>query len=90
MGFIRNLHGMEITMSSRADVDTELVKLTADITQLADENDRLRMINSEMLAALQCALPLLQEGLPGSLDQDCAKEAVAKVQNAIAKGESDP
>jgi hypothetical protein len=40
-------------MSSRSDLHTDFEKLTADATQMADENARLRKINAEMLAALQ-------------------------------------
>ena len=55
------LQVMEITMSSRSDLDTDLAQLSTDATQLADENVRLRGINAEMLAALKYALPVLQE-----------------------------
>jgi len=84
------LHVMEITMSSRSDLDTDLAQLSTDATQLADENIRLRGINAEMLAALKYALPVLQDGLPESVDFDRMKEAVAKVQDAIAEAERDP
>jgi hypothetical protein len=67
-----------------------LFRLTADATELANENDRLRTINAEMLAALEFALPILQEGLPAVVNVDLAKEAVAKVQAAVGKAESDP
>jgi hypothetical protein len=76
-------------MSSRSDIDTDLAQLTADITSFADANARLRRINAEMLAALKYALPVLQDGLPESVDLDWMKEAVAKVQNAIAEAERD-
>jgi hypothetical protein len=77
-------------MSSRADLDGDLERLIADSTALADENDRLRRINAEMLAALESALPILQDASPPSVDLDSAKEVVAKVQAAIAEAESDP
>ena len=77
-------------MSSRADLDNDLERLIADTTALADENDRLRMINAEMVAALESALPILQEGLPAVVNVDLAKEAMAKVQAALGKAESDP
>jgi hypothetical protein len=76
-------------MSSRSDLHSDLEKLTADATQMADENARLRKIKAQMLAALQYALPLLQEGLPDTVDFDWTKEAIAKVQNAIAEAERD-
>jgi hypothetical protein len=50
----------------------------------------LRKINAQMLAALQYALPLLRDDLPASVDFDRVKEAVAKVQDAMAEGERDP
>jgi hypothetical protein len=76
-------------MSSRSDLHSDFEKLTADATQMADENARLRKINAQMLAALQCALPILQEGLPDTVDFDWTKEAIVKVQNAIAEAERD-
>jgi len=54
---------------------------------MADENARLRKINAQMLAALRCALPILEEGLPETVNFDWTKEAIAKVQNAIAEAE---
>jgi hypothetical protein len=81
---------MEAAMSSRADLDNDLERLIADSRALADENDRLRSINAEMVAALESALPVLQEGLPAVVNVDLAKEAVAKVQAALGKAESDP
>ena len=50
----------------------------------------MREINAEMLAALKYALPVLQDGLPESVNFDRIKEAVAKVQDAIAEAERDP
>jgi hypothetical protein len=64
--------------------------LAADATQMAEENARLRKINAQMLAALQYVLPLLQEGLPATVNFDWSKEAVAKVQDALAEAERDP
>jgi len=81
---------MEIAMSSRSDLDTDLAQLTSDTTQLTNENARLRRINAGMLAALKFALPVLQDGLPESVDFDWMKEAVAKVQDAIAEAEGAP
>jgi hypothetical protein len=81
---------MEVAMASRADLDNDLERLVADSKALADENDRLRMINAEMVAALESALPILQEGLPAVVNVDLAKEAVAKVQGVLGKAESDP
>ena len=76
-------------MSSRADLDGDLSRLVADATELADENDRLRMINAEMLTALESALPILQEALPAVIALDSAKDVVSKVQAAIGKAASD-
>ena len=47
-------------------------------------------INAQMLAALKFALPVLRDGLPGSVNFDWMKEAVAKAQDAIAEAERDP
>lgn len=76
-------------MSSRADLDNDLARLASDSTALAKENERLRMINAEMLAALESALPILQEAQPAVIDFDSAKDVVVKVQAAIAKAASD-
>jgi len=72
-------------MSSHSDLHSDFEELKADATQMADENARLRKINAQMLAALQYALPILQEGLPETVNFDWTKEAIAKVQNAIAE-----
>jgi hypothetical protein len=77
-------------MSSGADLDGDLARLVADSTELAAQNDRLRRINAEMRAALESALPILQDAAPPSVDLDWAKEVIAKVQAAIAKAETDP
>jgi hypothetical protein len=74
-------------MSSPSDLHSDFERLTADATQMADENARLRKINAQMLAALQYVLPILEEGLPETVDFDWTKEAIAKVQNAIAEAE---
>jgi hypothetical protein len=76
-------------MSSRSDLDRDFSQLKIDSTRLADENERLRSINDQMLVALHSALPVLQDGLPGSVNFDWVKEAVAKVQAAIAEAERD-
>jgi len=76
-------------MPSRMDLKRDFEKLTADATQMADENARLRKINAQMLAALQYALPILQQGLPETVDFDWTKEAIVKVQDAIAEAERD-
>jgi hypothetical protein len=76
-------------MSSPADLDNDLSRLAVDSTQLAQENDRLRMINAEMLAALESALPILQEALPAVIDLDSAKDVVVRVQAAIGKASTD-
>ena len=74
-------------MSSPSDLHSDFERLTADATQMADENARLRKINDQMLAALQYALPILEEALPETVNFDWTKEAIAKVQNAIAEAE---
>jgi hypothetical protein len=74
-------------MSSPSDLHSDFERLTADATQMADENARLRKINAQMLAALQYALPILEEALPETVNFDWTKEAIAKVQNAIAEAE---
>jgi hypothetical protein len=77
-------------MSSRADVDADLDRLMKDSTALADENDRLRRINAEMLAALEAALPILQDASPPAVDLDAARDVIAWVQAAIAGAQRDP
>lgn len=81
---------MEITMPSRADLDSDFEKLTTDTKQMAEDNARLRKVNAQMLAALEYALPILREGLPTTVNFDWTKEAIAKVQDAIAAAEQDP
>jgi hypothetical protein len=76
-------------MISRSDLDRSFSQLKADAMRLADENDRLRKINAQMLVALQSSLPVLQEGLPATVNFDRIREAVAKVQGAIAEAERD-
>jgi hypothetical protein len=76
-------------ISSRSDLDRDFAQLKADATRLADENDRLRRINAQMLAALRNSLPVLQAGLPEAVNFDCIREATAKVQGAIAEAERD-
>jgi hypothetical protein len=80
---------LENKMMSRSDLQNDLEKLTNDVTQMADENDRLRESKAQMLAALRQALPILQDCLPGTADPDRTKEVIANAQNAIADGESD-
>lgn len=77
-------------MSSRTDLDGDLDRLMADSTALADENNRLRRINAEMLAALESALPILQDASPPAVDLDSAREVIAKVQAAMANADRDP
>jgi hypothetical protein len=57
---------------------------------MSEENARLRSVNAKMLAALQYLLPLLQQGLPATVDFDWTEEAVVKVQDALAEAERDP
>lgn len=77
-------------MTSRPDLEDDFARLKTDATQLADENARLRRINAQMLSALKYALPVLRDGLPESVNFDWMKEAVAKVQDAIAEADRDP
>ena len=79
----------EVGMISRSDLDRSFSQLKADAMRLADENDRLRQINAQMLVALQYSLPVLQEGLPETVNFDQIRLAVAKVQGAIAEAERD-
>jgi len=76
-------------MSSGSDLHSDFEKLTVDATQIADENARLRKVNAQMLAALQYALPILQDALPETVDVDWTKEAIVKIQTAIAEAERD-
>ena len=79
----------EVGMISRSDLDRGFSQLKADVMRLADEDDRLRRINAQMLAALRYSLPVLQEGLPEAVNFDRIREAVAKIQSAIAEAERD-
>jgi len=56
---------------------------------MAEENTRLRKVNSQMISALEYVLPPLQRGLPATVDFDWTKEAVAKFQDALAEAERD-
>jgi len=77
-------------MSSPSELSSDFEKLKSDATQMAKENARLRSINAKMLAALRYALTFLQEGLPATANFDWSKEAVAKIQDALAEAERDP
>jgi hypothetical protein len=77
-------------MSFRPNLSDDFDKLKLDMAQMEKENARLRDVNAKMLAALRYVLPLLQEGLPATDDFDWTKEAVAKVQDALAEAERDP
>ena len=57
-----------VAMSSRADLDDDLARLTSDSTELAQEHERLRMINAEMLAAVESTLPILDAALSAVID----------------------
>jgi hypothetical protein len=71
------------------DLESDFRKLAADARQMAEENARLRKVNSQMISALEYVLPLLQQGLPATVDFDWTKEALAKVQDALAEAERD-
>jgi hypothetical protein len=73
-----------------SDLDNDLAQLKTATSQLEDENARLRRVNAQMLAALTYALPVLRDGLPDSVNFDWTREAVAKVQAAIAEAGRDP
>jgi hypothetical protein len=77
-------------MSFRPNLSDDFDKLKLDMAQMEKENARLRDVNAKMLAALRYVLPLLQEGLPATDDFDWTREAVAKVQDALAEAERDP
>jgi hypothetical protein len=77
-------------MSSHSNLSHDFEKLKRDATKMAEENARLRSINAKTLAALRYLLPLLQQGLPATVDFDWTEEAVAKVQDALAETERDP
>ncbi|MGO8843186.1 MAG: hypothetical protein ACLQF1_19320 [Methyloceanibacter sp.] len=76
--------------SPQSDIDTDIARLSADLKRLKEENRRLGHINTQMLDALNYALPVLQGGLsPGSADFDAINLAVSKIQNARAEAEDD-
>ena len=77
-------------MASRSDLSDDFEKLKRDATQMEEANARLRSINAKMLAALRYLLPLLQQGLPATVDFDWTEEAIAKIQDALAEAERDP
>jgi hypothetical protein len=70
-------------------LENDFRKLTTDARQMAEQNARLRKVNSQMIYALEYVLPLLQQGLPATVDFDWTKEAVAKVQDALPEAERD-
>jgi hypothetical protein len=71
------------------DLESDFRKLATDAKQMAEENVRLRKINSQMISALEYILPLLQQGLPATVDFDWTTKAIAKVQDALAEAERD-
>ena len=77
-------------MSSLSNPSNDFAKLKSDATQMAEENARLRSTNAKMLAAPRYALTFLQEGIPATANFDWSKEAVAKIQGALAEAERDP
>jgi hypothetical protein len=75
---------------SHTDLNVDLARITADMMRLKNENARLRQINTQMLSALKCALPVLRDGmLPNSVDFDVISAAVVTIQNAVAEAERD-
>jgi hypothetical protein len=77
-------------MTSASDRSSDFETLKSDAAYVAEENARLRSINVKMLDALRYVLPLLQQGLPATVNFDWTEEAVAKVQDALAVAERDP
>ena len=77
-------------MSSPSELSSDFEKIKSDATQMEKENARLRSVNAKMLAALRYALTFLQDGLPPTANFDWSKEAVAKIQDALAEAERDP
>jgi len=77
-------------MTSASDRSSDFETLKSDAAHVAEENARLRSINVKMLDALRYVLPLLQQGLPATVNFDWTEEAVAKVQDALAIAERDP
>jgi hypothetical protein len=75
-------------MISRSELKSDLEKLTNDTTQMSNENDRLREIKVQMLAALRDALPILEDCLPGTADPNSTEGVIAEIQKAIAVAES--
>jgi hypothetical protein len=71
------------------DLESDFRKLATNAKQMGEENARLRKINSQMISALEYVLPLLQQGLPATVDFDWTKEAIAKIQDALAEAERD-
>lgn len=82
-------HHGDSKMSWGSDLHRDFEKLGADAAQMADENARLRKINAQMLAALEYALPILQQGLPDTVNFDWTKDAIDKIQSAIGEAQSD-
>jgi hypothetical protein len=54
-------------------LENDFRKLTTDARQMAEQNARLRKVNSQMIYALEYVLPLLQQGLPATVDFDWTK-----------------
>ena len=77
-------------MSWASDLSSDFEKLKSDAAHMTEENARLRSINAKMLNALRYVLPLIQQGLPATVNFDSTEEAVAKVQDALAEAERDP
>lgn len=77
---------LEIVMP---DLESDFTKLATDARLMAEENAKLRKLNSQMISTLEYLLPLLQQGLPATVDFDWTEEAVAKVQDALAEAERD-
>ena len=70
------------------EVDQETLdhaQLIADAPRLKDENEWLKSLNAEMLAALKLAHAQMKEWLPGLMECGVAMA----VQEAIAKAESE-
>jgi hypothetical protein len=71
------------------DLESDFRKLTIDARQMAEENARLRKINSQMISALEYEIDRRGKPLLQQRQHDWTKEAVAKVQDALAEAERD-
>ena len=76
-------------MLTRSDIEADLKKLGGEMATLMCDNDRLRVVNAQMLEALTYVLPILRDAIPASVSFDWTRGGLAKVQGAIADAERD-